>query len=165
MKASVEIKLDNLDAAMLGLFHAQPQLKKATAPVLAQIAKDIRSKARAGVNTAHPRNFFVAPGHKGARLSPSYRTKKQGDFWWTVMTPNSNAGMREAQAEFASSGITPQGRALVSALTSTYGRPGGSGGGRILYKARDEIEAEAAARLEAAVAAAASEIEKEVNGG
>ena len=165
MGVPVEIQLDNLDTALLGLSRAQPQLKKATAPILGEIAKDIRSKARANVNPSHPRNYFVARGSHGARLSPSYRTKKQGEFWWVVQTPSSEAGAREAQAEFSARGATSQGAALIRGLTSTYGRAGGSGNGRILYKARDEIDASAAAKLEAGVIKAAAAIEKEVNGG
>ncbi len=165
MTVPIKIELDNLDTALLGFSHAQPQLKKATAPVLGQIARTIRSRARSNVNVSHPRNFFVARGSHGSRLSPSYRTKQEGEFWWVVQTPSGDAGGREAQAEFAAQGASPQGRALVSALTSTYGRPGGSGGGRILYKTRDEIDAEAAAKFESAVLAAAAAIEREVNGG
>lgn len=165
MKASVDIKLDGLDTALRGLLDAQPQMKKATAPVLKQIAQSIRSRARSSVVVAHPRNFFRASGHNGARLSPSYRTKRVGEFWWTVQTPSSEAGAREAMAEFMAASANPQGAALVRALTGVYGRPGGSGGGRILYKARDDMDAEMAAKLEAAVEKAAAEIEKEVNGG
>lgn len=163
MGVPIEIQLDGLSTALRGLNNAQPQLKKATAPILGEIAKSIRSRARAGVNTSHPRNFFV--GNGGARLSPSYRTSKRGEFWWTVQTPSGDAGAREAQAEFAASGSTSQGAALVRGLTSVYRRAGGSGNGRILYKARDEIDASAAAKLEAGVAKAAAVIEKEVNGG
>lgn len=163
MGVPIEIQLDGLSTALRGLNNAQPQLKKATAPILGEIAKSIRSRARAGVNTSHPRNFFV--GNGGARLSPSYRTSKRGEFWWTVQTPSGDAGAHEAQAEFAASGSTSQGAALVRGLTSVYGRAGGSGNGRILYKARDEIDASAAAKLEAGVAKAAAVIEKEVNGG
>lgn len=162
MGVPVEIRLDGLNTALRGLNNAQPQLKKATAPILGEIAKSIRSRARAGVNVSHPRNFFV--GNGGTRLSPSYRTNKRGEFWWTVQTPSGASGAREAQAEFAASGTTPQGAALVRGLTSVYGRAGGSGNGRILYKARDEIDASAAAKLEAGVAKAAAAIEKEVNG-
>ena len=165
MGTPVRIELDNLDTALRAFSNAQPELKKLTAPVLGEIAKDIRKRARGNVETDHPRNFFHASGSHGARLSPSYRTQKRGEFWWAVQTPSGEAGGREAQAEFAASGSTPQGAALVRALSSVYGRPGGSGGGRILYKARDDIDAEAAAKFEATVAAAAAEIEKEVNGG
>lgn len=165
MGVPVKIGLDGLDTALLGLSHAQPELKKATAPVLGDIAKTIRSRARANVNRMHPRNFFVASGSGGRRLSPSYRTSQKGEFWWVVQAPSSEAGAREAQAEFAAQGASPQGRALVSALTSVYGRSGSSGNGRILYKTRDDIDAEAAAQFEAAVAKAAQEIEKEINGG
>lgn len=158
----VEVKLDNLDAALLGLSRAQPQLKKATAPILGQIAKTLRSRARANVVTGHPSNYFKAGG---SRLSPSYRTKQNSPYYWVVQTPSSNAGARESQAEFAHTGHTAQGRALVRGLTSVYGRSGGSGSGRILYKTRDELDAELASKLEAGVAQAAAAIEKEVNGG
>ena len=162
MAVPVEIKVDGLEAALLGLSHAQQTLKQETAPILGEIAKDIRVRARKNVNVAHPHNYFK---DKGSRLTPSYRTKQEGEFWWVVQTPSSAAGAREAQAEFAANGHSPQGRALVSALTSVYGRSGGSGNGRILYKARDEIEAEAAAKLNDGVAKAAEKIEKEINRG
>lgn len=86
MTVPIKIELDNLDTALLGFSHAQPQLKKATAPVLGQIARTIRSRARSNVNISHPRNFFVARGSHGSRLSPSYRTKQEGEFWWVVQT-------------------------------------------------------------------------------
>lgn len=162
MAVPVEIQVDNLDAALLGLSRAQKTLKQETAPILAEIAKSIRLNARKNVNVSHPRNFFKAGG---SRLTPSYRTKQAGEFWWVVQTPSSDAGAREAQAEFAAVGHTPQGQALVSALTSVYGRSGGSGNGRILYKARDDIEAEAAAKLNDGIAKAAAKIEKEINRG
>lgn len=165
MGTPVIVELDGLETAMLGLSHAQPELKKATAPVLGDIAKSIRSRARANVNRSHPSNYFVSSGSGGKRLSPSYRTKQEGEFWWVVQTPSSDAGAREAQAEFAAQGASPQGTALVSALTSVYGRSGEPGNGRILYKARDDIDAEAAAKFEAAVAKASQQIEKEINGG
>lgn len=62
MGVPIEIQLDGLSTALRGLNNAQPQLKKATAPILGEIAKSIRSRARAGVNTSHPRNFFVGNG-------------------------------------------------------------------------------------------------------
>lgn len=165
MRARVEVKLDGMDAALRGLADSQPRLRQATAPVLQSIAQRIRSRARAGFNVYHPHNFFRAKGKHGAKLSPSYRTKQMGEYWWAVQTPGSEAGAKEAQAEFMARSANPQGAALVRALSSVYSRPGGSGGGRILYKARDEMEAEAIALINAAVAKAAAEIEKEVNGG
>ena len=165
LKASGSVKLDGLDTATRGLLDAQPQLKKATAPVLQSIAAEINRRAKAGVNVYHPRNLFRAKGKGGARLSPSYRTKKAGEFWWVVRTPSTEVGSKEAMAEFMAASGSPQGAALVRALNSVYRRAGGSGGGRILYKTRDEIDAEATAKLEAAVAEAAKKIEEEVNGG
>ena len=162
MKASVSLKMDNLDYALRALSNAQPELKKATAPVLKEIAQLLRSRARANVNVSHPRNFFRASGHNGARLRPSYRTKQMGEYWWVVQTPSTEAGAREAMAEFMARGMKPQGAALVRALNAVYGRSGGSGGGRILYKTRDEIDAEAAAMFEAAVAKAAADLQKEL---
>lgn len=162
MAKAIEIQVDGLDAALLALSRSQRTLKEETAPILNEIAKDIRKRARANVNISHPRNFFVS---KSARLTPSYRIKQQGEFWWTVQTPSGNAGAREAQAEFAAQGHSPQGRALVSALTSVYGRSGAPGNGRILYKARDEIQAQEEEKLKAGVAKAADKIEKEINRG
>ena len=54
---------------------------------------------------------------------------------------------------------------MVSALTSVYGRSGAPGNGRILYKARDEFQAQEAEKLKAGVAKAAEKIEKEINRG
>lgn len=162
MAVAFEIEVDRLEAALLGLSRAQRTLKEETAPILGEIARDIRVRARKNVNVAHPHNYFK---DKGSRLTPSYRTKQEGEFWWSVQTPSSASGAREAQAEFAANGHSPQGRALVSALTAVYGRSGAPGNGRILYKARDEIEAEAAAKINEGVAKAAAKIEKEINRG
>ena len=47
----------------------------------------------------------------------------------------------------------------MSALNSKYGRIGGSGGGRILWQAADELSPSIYSSMERAVAAAAAEIQ------
>ena len=150
MKQSYKIEMTGADATLAALRDAQPELKKATQPVLKQIAQDIRKKARAGV-VRHPSGLWR--GLPGA----SYRTKAMGEFWYQVYTPGTPVGRAEAISEFARRGWTPQGSALVRGLNEYYSR---SSGGRILYKARDDMDAEMQARIEAAVAQAAAEIER-----
>lgn len=146
----LDIQLTDLEYVSSRLVGLRTSLKQKTAPIIAQIARDVATRAKAGVRRDHPSNFFVNTSN-GKLLNPNYRVSKQGDFYYQVQTPGSAAGKAEAIAEFAAKGFTPQGAGMVRALSSIYGRQGGSGNGRILYKARDDMEAEIVSRLEAAV--------------
>lgn len=141
MSLDVDLEIEGLEAASFVFECLEPELKKETAPVLEEMAKNVAARAKANVQTGHPRNLFRKTG-SGRRLTPNYRPKKQGEFWWIVQTPGSEVGKKEAMAEFMASGYTPQGAALVRALNSIYGREGGSGGGRILYKTFDDMQDE-----------------------
>lgn len=156
----IDIKLTDLDLALRALNGAQADVKRATAPAIAEMAKALQARAVAGV-VFHPSGLF-ASGKRGKTITPNYRTKKVGDFWWVVETPGSAAGKAEAIAEFAARGITSQGATMVRVLTGAYGRAGGPGGGRILYKARDELDSEFAQMLEEALAKAESTIERKM---
>lgn len=159
MGCRVELELEGLEQASNVFNHLQPEMKRTTAPVLKEMAERIAKQAKANVNIGHPRNLFRKPG-TGRRLSPSYRTKKKGEFWWIVQTPGTTAGRSEAMAEFMARGFTPQGAALVRALNSVYGREGGPGGGRILYKTRDDLEQELTQQFSDAVNKATQEMDR-----
>lgn len=163
MGCNMDMQLDGLEQASNVFNHLQPELKRATAPVIKEMAERVAKQAKANVNTGHPHNLFRKPG-TGRRLSPSYRVKKKGEFWWIVQTPGTAAGRSEAMAEFMARGFTPQGAALVRALNSVYGREGGSGGGRILYKTRDDLEAELTQQFTDAVNKAARDTDRRLNG-
>ena len=159
----VAYNITGSDAALRALGNAQPKIRDKTVPVLAEIAKDLRKRARQNVKVSDPSNLFRSKGSGGQRLSPSYRTSRRGTYWYEVYTPSSQAGAKESMAEFAARGKSAQGSALVRGLSRVYGRPGGSGGGRILYKARDEMDSEIQNKIEEGLSKAASEIEKEAN--
>ena len=92
----------------------------------------------------------------------SYRVKRRGEYLFGVQTPGTAAGRAEAVSEFARMAVTSQGAALVRQLDALYGRPGGSGGGRILWAAADELADSIVSDIDAATAAAAAEIEREM---
>lgn len=163
MGCNMEMQLEGLEQASNVFNNLQPELKRLTSPVLKEMADRIAKQAKANVNTGHPHNLFRKPG-TGRRLTPSYRTKKKGEFWWIVQTPGTQVGRAEAMAEFMACGFTPQGAALVRALNSVYGREGGSGGGRILYKTRDDLEAELTQQFAEAVNKAAQNTDRRLNG-
>lgn len=158
MSMNIEVDLKGASDIERLFTSLQPRLKMLTAPALGEIAKKVAEQSKANVNRDHPRNLFRKPG-SGRRITPNYRTKKTGDFWWVVQTPGTEAGAKEAIAEFAAVGYTPQGAALVRALSAVYGREGGSGGGRILYRTRDDMEQEMYDMFESAVSKAAAELD------
>lgn len=96
----------------------------------------------------HPSGLWRKAG------SPRYPVKRKSALSVIVQTPGGAVGKAEAISEFAADYKTGQGRNLVNVLTSTYGRPGGSGGGRILYAAYDDL----APSIESAVANKALEV-------
>lgn len=161
MDVKLDVKLTGIEAAVRALGNVQPDLKRFTAPVIEKYAKEIASRAKAGANTSHPSNLFRKSG-TGRTLTPCYATKKNGEFYWIVQTPGGEVGKVEAMAEFMASGFTPQGAALVRALNKVYGRQGGSGGGRILYAARDELEAELVDAIVKAVDQTADKVERSI---
>ena len=153
MRQTYTITMDGADATLAALRDAQPELKKATQPELKAIAQDIRKRARAGVQR-HPSGLWR--GLAGA----SYRTQAKGEFWYQVYTPGSPVGRAEAIRECARRGWTTQGAALVRGLDMYYDR---ASGGRILWKARDDMDGEIAERIQRAVDEAAAKIEKEAS--
>lgn len=156
----IDIKLSDYELALRALQGVQSDVKRATVPVFAEITNKIKDRATSNV-VFHPSNLFKS-GKRRITIKPNYRTRKASDFWWVVETPGSAAGKAEAISEFAARGFTRQGAAMVRALTEAYGRPGGMGGGRILYKARDELDAEIAHMLEEAIAKAETTIERKM---
>lgn len=155
-----EVKLDGADRVSAALRDAQPKLRERTVPVMEQAANDI---ARAAVFHArqHPSGLWKQ-GRRGQLASPSYRVSKKGGYWFRVETPGNAAGRAEAISEFARLATSSQGAALVRQLDSLYGRPGGSGGGRILWAAADEQADKIVADIERAAEQAAADIEREM---
>lgn len=153
----IDVKVGGLDAVNAALRGAQPSVREATVPVMEMAATSIAGKARGIADPSSPHNLWR--GSKGRAISPKYNVKQKGPYWFRVETPGGKVGKVEALAEFMSAGRSPQGNALVSALNSKYGRTGGSGGGRILWKAADELSPSIYSSMERAVAAAAAEIQ------
>ena len=155
-----EVELDGVDRVSAALADAQPTLRERTVPVMQAAAESLASAATARAQQ-HPSGLWK-PRRRGRAGAPSYRVKKEGPYWFRVETPGTVGGRAEAISEFARLALRPQGAALVDALTSTYGRPGGSGGGRILWAAADEAADAIVAEVAAATAAAAADIERKM---
>lgn len=155
----VDVKLGGIDAVSAALRDVQPTVRKKTVPILEMAATSIAARARRGADPSSPHNLWK--GSHGCKLSPKYNVKQKGPYWYRVETPTGAVGKAEAIAEFARLAVTPNGASLISALNSKYGRPGGSGGGRILWRAADDLSADILSSVTQAVDAASSEIESE----
>lgn len=153
----IDVKVGGLDAVSSALRGAQPAVREATVPVMEMAALSIAGKARSTADPSSPHNLFR--GSKGRLLSPRYNARQKGPYWFCVETPGGQVGKIETMAEFMSTSRSLQGAALISALNSKYGRSGGSGGGRILWQAADELSPSIYSSMERAVAAAADEIQ------
>lgn len=151
-----DIQVTGIDVVKDALSGMQPELRKHTLPVLDEYAEKIATEA-AGTAQPHPSGLWQADG--GRTLSPRYRTVKRGTFLVGVQTPGGAVGRAEAISEFAHGGTTPQGAAMVRTLSQTYGRAGGSGGGRILWQAADSLSDALEADFKAAAEEAAEAIE------
>ena len=158
-----DIQLDGTDRVAAALHDAKPTLKEHTVPIMEQAASTI---ARAAMFRAQqsPTGLWAkwsrASHEYGRPASPTYRDKRRGPYWFRVETPGTAAGRAEAISEFARLATRPQGAALVQTLNSLYGRPGGSGGGRILWAAADEQADKIVSDIERATQEAADHIER-----
>ena len=156
----LSVELGGADRVSAALEHAQPVLKENTVPVMQQAAEAIAQGAT-GRARQSPSGLWRTGGSR--RLAaPRYRVRKRGEYLFGVQTPGTAAGRAEAVSEFARLAVTAQGAGMVRTLDALYGRPGGSGGGRILWAAADELADSIVADIEAATAQAAAEIEREM---
>ncbi|WP_225749214.1 hypothetical protein [Paraeggerthella sp. Marseille-Q4926] len=158
----VDVKIGGIDAVSAALRGAQPEVRRATVPVMEMAARSIASRATSIANPSSPHNLWR--GSRGASLRPRYAADRRGPYWFRVETPGGNVGKAEAIAEFSRLAVTPQGGALVSALTSAHGRPGGAGNGRILWRAADGMSDDVYSSVRRAVDAAAASIEGKMGG-
>lgn len=153
--AFLEMDLDGVDRVSMALRDVQKTLKKDTVPVMraaAQIiARGAKSRAR-----KHPSGLWRGSG--GAAVNPSYSVRKGGEYLYKVYADNAP----EAISEFARLAVTSQGAAMVRTLDWTYGRGGGSGNGRILWAAADDLADSIVDDIQAATDRAASDIEKQM---
>lgn len=173
---SWEVELDGIDAVNAALRKVQPHLREATVPVMQELADEIAAGAKHRLNIDHPGNLFKRPGgHVGRPASGSrprrhgtyagdYIVEKGGAYLFRVHSLGGKAGRAQALTEWARLAVTGQGAALVRALDSVYGRSGGSGNGRVLWAAADDIGAGAAQRIQAAVDEAAAAIQSDMGG-
>lgn len=161
----VDVRLDGTDRVAQALRDAQPKLKERTVPVMQRAAADIARNAMFRARQepeglwsrwSRARRGYLSPA------SPTYRDKKKGEYWFRVETPGTAAGRAEAVSEFARLAVKPQGAALVRTLDSLYGRPGGSGGGRILWAAADDAADRIVSDIGRAAEQAAADIEREM---
>ena len=171
-----EVELDGLDAVNAALRKVQPHLRDATVPVMAELAEQIARGAKARLQLDHPGNLFRRTGGRVGRpaagsrarrhgtYSGDYVVEKGGSYLFRVHSLGGRVGKSQALAEWARLAVTGQGAGLVRALDSVYGRSGGSGNGRVLWAAADEVSAGAAARIQQAVDEAAARIESDMGG-
>lgn len=155
----MEVKMDGMDRVGAALRDVQPELRHATAPVIKQAAADIAEGAASRASVLSPSGLWRGKG--GKALTPRYSVKEKGPYYYKVQTPGTPAGRAEAVSEFARRAVTPQGAAMVRALDAAYG---GTGGGRILWSAGDELADGIRDRIRDAVDKAAKGIEQEMGG-
>ena len=148
----LKVSLEGTDKVSAALRNAQRTIGEATSPVLRDVASSIKTTAEGRASQRRVHNLWRSSS--GRMLSPRYRTEFPGAYMARVSTGGGASGKAEAIAEFASSGITPQGAAMVRGLSHAWG-----GTGRILWRTHDDLSDELASRFDAAVAAAASKIE------
>lgn len=132
MAIGYDIKLDGVSQAINRFAKLDGRMKSEVGDAVEQIGNKVSASAVGRVNR-HPSGLWKKAG------AARYPVKRDGQLNVTVQTPGGAVGKAEAISEFASTFKSPQGRNLISVLNSTYGRPGGSGGGRILYAAYDEL--------------------------
>lgn len=155
MAVEIDMDLKGTDKVAMALRNAQRTLKGDTVPVMRAAAREIASGARSRA-VAHPSGLWRGSG--GTGMNPSYSVRKKGEYWFSVMADHAP----EAISEFARLSVTPQGAAMVRALDWAYGRGGGSGNGRILWAAADELADSIVSDIQAATDRAAAGIEKQM---
>ena len=159
MGFDLDLKLDGVERVSMALNGAQRTLKRDTVPVMQAAAETIARGAEARA-TQHPSGLWRWGTKRLA--SPRYNTAKVGEYWFRVETPSGTAGRAEAVSEFARLAVTGQGAAMVRELDSVYGRGGGSGNGRILWAAADDLADGIIDQIQAATDVAAKDIEKQM---
>lgn len=174
--AKLEVELDGIDAVNAALRKVQPHLRDATVPVMQELAEEIASGAKSRLNIDHPHNLFSRPGGKVGRPPAGSRPRRHGKYpgdyivergggyMFKVHSLGGKAGRAQALTEWARLAVTGQGAGLVRALDSVYGRAGGSGNGRVLWAAADDVSAGAVQRIQAAVDEAAAKVQNDMGG-
>jgi len=159
MGYDLDMKLEGIERVSMALNGAQKTLKADTVPVIQAAAERIARGAEARA-VQHPSGLWRTA--KGRTVSPKYNVTKVGEYWYRVENPGSTAGRAEAISEFARLAVTSQGAAMVRALDWVYGRGGGSGNGRILWAAADDLADSIVSDIQAATDRAAGHIEKQM---
>ena len=154
MGYEMDIQLDGVDRVSMALRDAQKTLKGDTVPVIKAAADKIASGALSRVRS-HPSGLWTSGGRT---LQPGYKVRKRGEYWYSVQAQGAPAAI----SEFARLAVTSQGAAMVRALDWAYGRGGGSGNGRILWAAADDLADSIVSDIQAATDRAAGHIEKQM---
>lgn len=131
MKINVEVKGARASADVLAF--APMEAKRAASKEMHKTARKLADDAQAGA-IMHPSGLW------DGLSAAAYRVKKKSLLSIGVNTLSGPVGKAEAISEFANNAVTPQGKAMVSVLDATYGRMGGSGEGRVLWRAYDDYE-------------------------
>lgn len=131
MKINVEVKGARASADVLAF--APMEAKRAASKEMHKTARKLADDAQAGA-IMHPSGLW------DGLSAAAYRVKKKSLLSIGVNTLSGPVGKAEAISEFANNAVTPQGKKMVSVLDATYGRMGGSGEGRVLWRAYDDYE-------------------------
>lgn len=131
MKINVEVKGARASADVLA--SAPMEAKRAASKEMHKTARKLADDAQAGA-IMHPSGLW------DGLSAAAYRVKKKSLLSIGISTLSGPVGKAEAISEFANNAVTPQGKAMVSVLNETYGRMGGSGEGRVLWRAYDDSE-------------------------
>lgn len=131
LKIDIEVKGARASADVLA--SAPMEAKQAASKEMHATARKLADEAQ-GNAVMHPSGLW--DGISAA----AYRVKKKSLLSIGVNIPSGPVWKAEAISEFAHGATTPQGKAMVSVLDATYGRMGGSGEGRVLWRAYDDSE-------------------------
>lgn len=165
---SIKTELDPSSAvpvSVRALEKAPFDIKQRASKTMSQHARKITSAATSAAKT-RPSGLWRNAG------SPRYRVIKDTMLSVSVGTPGGAVGKAEAISEFAAKGGSggtrnsryyPPRPDLARTLTGIYGRAGGAGGGRILWRVYDDGEDDYIKSMEDTVDKFAQELQQKVN--
>lgn len=156
---TINAKLDPpgaAEASVAALRNAPYDIRRDAGAAIARTGREIASAASAKA-VLHPSGLWR--GVSAAR----YSVRKKSLLSVGVQATTGKAGRAEAMTEWAKLARSGQGRTLVSVLNRHYSRPGGSGGGRVLWAAYDEREDKYIGDVETAVSDYARRLQQAVN--
>lgn len=151
LRIDIEVKGARASADVLA--SAPMEAKQAASKEMHKTARKLADDAQAGA-IMHPSGLW------DGLSAAAYRVKKKSLLSIGVNTLSGPVGKAEAISEFANNAVTPQGKAMVSVLDETYGRMGGSGEGRVLWRAYDASEGAYVSAMQEVIDRYAADLER-----